>query len=53
MRGPTLEFLGIFEHLEYFKNSEISEKISASYCGLLTHDYSPKYIIWPKEIEIK
>ena len=52
MRGPTLEFLGIFEHLEYFKNSEITEKNSASYSGIYTHEYSPNNIIWPKEIEI-
>ena len=53
MRGPTLEFLGIFEHLEYFKNSEISEKNSAGYSGFYTHDYTTNYIIWPKEIEIE
>ena len=53
MRGPTLEFLGIFEPQEYFKNPENSEKISATYSGFYTHENSPYNILWPKEIEIE
>ena len=53
MRGSTLEFLGIFEPLEYFKNPEIIEKMSASYSGFYTRDKCPYNILWPKEIEIE